>query len=85
MTKLNLEKIDPKNINNLQTNKTTRTIKIIAKQKNGIPYETEIYIDGIKSDKAELDKIDPGIIERMDVDKTSTGEKIIKVTTKKEK
>ncbi|MEZ7506553.1 M56 family metallopeptidase [Flavobacterium sp. Arc2] len=85
MTELNLEKIDPKNINNLQTNKTTRTIKIIAKQKNGIPYETEIYIDGIKSDKAELDKIDPGIIERMDVDKTSTGEKIIKVTTKKEK
>jgi hypothetical protein len=85
MTELNLEKIDPKNINNLQTSKTTRTIKIIAKQKNGVPYETEIYIDGIKSDKTELDKIDPGIIERMDVNKSSTGEKIIKVITKKEK
>ncbi|SDX40699.1 M56 family metallopeptidase [Flavobacterium degerlachei] len=85
MTELNLEKIDPKNINNLQTSKTTRTIKVIAKQKDGIPYETEIYIDGIKSDKTELDKIDPGIIERMDVNKSSTGEKIIKVITKKEK
>lgn len=85
MTELNLEKIDPKNLNNLQTSKTTRTIKVIAKQKDGIPYETEIYIDGIKSDKTELDKIDPGIIERMDVNKSSTGEKIIKVITKKEK
>jgi hypothetical protein len=85
MTELNLEKIDPKNINNLQTSKTTRTIKVIAKQKDGVPYETEIYIDGIKSDKTELDKIDPGIIERMDVNKSSTGEKIIKVITKKEK
>ena len=85
MTELNLEKIDPKNINNLQTNKTTRTIKIIAKKTDGIPDETEIYIDGIKSNKTELDKINPGMIEQMIVNKSTTDKNIIKVITKKEK
>lgn len=85
MTELNLEKIDPKNINNLQTSKTTRTIKIIAKKTDGIPDETEIYIDGIKSNKTELDKINPGMIEQMIVNKSTTDKNIIKVITKKEK
>ena len=85
MTELNLEKIDPKNINNQQTNKTTRTIKIITKKIDGIPDETEIYIDGIKSNKTELDKINPEMIERMDVNKSNTDKNTIKIITKKEK
>jgi hypothetical protein len=85
MTKLNLEKIDPVNIINKQTTKTTRTIKIIARKTNGITDETEIYIDGIKSNKTELDKINPDMIQRMDVNKSSLYENTIKIITKKEK
>ncbi|RKS14452.1 M56 family metallopeptidase [Flavobacterium sp. 120] len=85
MTELNLEKIDPNNINNKQTTKTTRTIKIINNKTSGISDDTEIYIDGVKSDKTELDKINPNLIERMDVSKSATEKNTIKITTKKEK
>jgi hypothetical protein len=85
MTELNLEKIDPENINNKQTSKTTRTIKIIRNNKLDIPDNTEIYIDGIKSDKTELDKINPDMIKRMDVNKSSMFKNTIKIITKKEK
>ena len=85
MTELNLEKIDPININNKQTSKTTNTIKIVTQKKIDVPDETEIYIDGIKSNKTELDKINPNMIERMDVNKSNTDKNTIKIITKKEK
>ncbi|MFV8339393.1 M56 family metallopeptidase [Flavobacterium sp. LB3P21] len=85
MTELNLEKIDPININNKQTSKTTSTIKIVTQKKIDVPDETEIYIDGIKSNKTELDKINPDMIERMDVNKSNTDKNTIKIITKKEK
>lgn len=65
--------------------KTTSTVKIVKKVKNGIPEDTEIYIDGIKSTQKDLEALDPSLIDRMDISKATSSEskKTIKVITKK--
>lgn len=65
--------------------KTTSTVKIVKKVKNGIPEDTEIYIDGIKSTQKDLEALDPSLIDRMDISKATSSEskKTVKVITKK--
>ena len=82
---LNLEKIDPTQLNNKRTSKTTSKIKHVKVISNNTSIEeAEIYIDNVKSSKAELDKISPNSIEKMDVIKSDDGKKIIKITTRKQ-
>jgi hypothetical protein len=83
ITNLNLEKTDPTNLNNKQYTKKTNTLKIVTHKNSGIPDETDIYIDGIKSSRTELDKISPDLIERMDVNKSKTDKNVIKIIIKK--
>ena len=82
---LNLEKIDPTNLNNKQFSKKTSKIEYVkvTSDKNTID-EAEIYIDGLKSTKADLDKISPSTIDKMEVNKSDNGTKTIKITTKKQ-
>ena len=82
---LNLEKIDPTNLNNKQFSKKTSKIEYVkvTSDKNTID-EAEIYIDGVKSTKAALDKISPSAIEKMEVNKSDNDKKTIKITTKKQ-
>ena len=82
---LNLEKIDPTNLNNKQFSKKTSKIEYVkvTSDKNTID-EAEIYIDGVKSTKAALDKISPSAIEKMEVNKSDNDKKTSKITTKKQ-
>ena len=82
---LNLEKIDPTNLNNKLFSKKTSKIEYVkvTSDKNTID-EAEIYIDGVKSTKAALDKISPSAIEKMEVNKSDNDKKTIKITTKKQ-
>ena len=82
---LNLEKIDPNNLNNKQFSKKTSKIEYlkVTSDKNTID-EAEIYIDGVKSTKAVLDKISPSAIDKMEVNKSDNDKKTIKITTKKQ-
>ncbi|MEC5167309.1 hypothetical protein RCH18_003064 [Flavobacterium sp. PL11] len=83
---LNLEKADPTNLNNKQKSKTSKKIVIVKKGRiasNTIPEDTEIYIDGTKSSKTELDNISPDLIDSIDITRSATNEKMLKVTTKK--
>ncbi len=82
-SKLGLDKIDPTNLNGNKISKTTRSIKIVQRETNGIPEDASYFIDGVRVSKTEVDKIDPSAIERMDVNKaTATTPDIIKITTK---
>ena len=82
---LNLEKIDPTNLNNRQFSKKTSKIEYVkvTSDKNTID-DAEIYIDGVKSTKAALDKISPTAIDKMEINKSDNGTKTIKITTKKQ-
>jgi hypothetical protein len=74
---LNLDNIDPANITGAKKSTKTKIVKVVSKEHDGIPIETDIYIDGIKVDQKELDRLDPSIIERMDVNKSTAGSDII--------
>jgi len=71
-TQLELEKIDPTNLNGVQKPKTTRTVTVVKREKEGITLDTDIYIDGIKSTKKELDLLDPTLISKMNVTKSKS-------------
>ena len=82
---LNLEKTDPTNLNNKQVSKTTTKIVYVKATSNKPSVEeAEIYINGVKSSKSELDKISPNSIQKMEVIKSDEDKKIIKITTKKQ-
>jgi hypothetical protein len=80
---LNLDKIDPTNITGTKKSTKTKIVKVVSTEYDGIPIETDIYIDGIKVDQKELDRLDPSIIERMNVNKSIAANDIIEITTKK--
>ncbi len=68
---LNLEKIDPTNLNNKQYSKKKSKIQYVKVNLGKATMdEAEIYIDGAKSTKAALDKIKPSSIDKMDVIKS---------------
>ena len=81
--KLELDKVDPTDLNGNKIPKTTKTIKIIKRDTDGIPENTSYYINEINASKEEVEKIAPSAIERMDVTKSTTAANdIIKITTK---
>jgi hypothetical protein len=70
-------------ISNQDSIKKTKKIEIEREKSKNIDPDTDIYIDGKKVTKKELDSTDPGTIESMNVTKgenTST----IQITTKKQ-
>ncbi|NRT17011.1 hypothetical protein HNP99_003385 [Flavobacterium sp. 28A] len=81
-TQLNLEKIDPTNLNGIKTSKTTQTIKIVQSETNGIPTEATYYINGKIATKEEVEKIDPNAIKKTgsNSDNIFTGNKLDKKT-----
>ena len=84
-TQLELEKTDPTNLNGVQKPKTTRTITVVEREKDGLTLDTDIYIDGIKSTKKELDLLDPTLISKMDVNKNDSNKKTVTIITKDNK
>ncbi|CAM2939954.1 M56 family metallopeptidase [Flavobacterium frigoris] len=84
-TQLELEKTDPTNLNGVQKPKTTRTITVVKREKDGLTLDTDIYIDGIKSTKKELDLLDPTLISKMDVNKNDSNKKTVTIITKDNK
>ncbi|SHG32212.1 Signal transducer regulating beta-lactamase production, contains metallopeptidase domain [Flavobacterium segetis] len=63
--------------------KVLKTLKKDNSKLNTIPEDAEIYIDGKKSTKTELDKLSPNLIDSIDIIRSATNEKVMKVTTKK--
>ena len=62
------------------------TIKIITKNTNGIPEDTQIFVNGKKMSKEELDELDPNEIETINVSKSdsqNSNQNTIRVVTKK--
>ncbi|BCY29326.1 M56 family metallopeptidase [Flavobacterium okayamense] len=59
-------------------------IKIITKNSNGIPEDTEIYINGVKSTKADLDAIEKEHIEMVNIKKLND-QNVIEIKATKEK
>ena len=83
-TDLNLEKLDPTNLNGTKVSKTTRTVKIIKRESNGIPDDTEVYIDGKRVSSLEAETMDPTLISTMNVSKSGdTNKNSIHITSKK--
>jgi hypothetical protein len=83
-TQLELNKIDPTNLNGKKVSKTTSTIKIVRSETKSIPENVSYFIDGKKVNKEEVDKLDPSIIEKMDVTKNGK-ESNIKIISKNSK
>lgn len=81
---LNLERIDPTNINGTKKSTKSKIVEVVSTEYEGIPIKTDIYIDGIKVDQKELDKLDPSIIQKMDVTKNGK-ESTIKIISKNSK
>ncbi|CAN1513964.1 M56_BlaR1_MecR1_like domain containing protein [Flavobacteriaceae bacterium] len=67
--------------NNKTNDKLVQESKIIVSN-TSIPADTEIFIDGAKSDKAEMDKIDPNEIATVNVNKNNDKQEI-RIITKK--
>lgn len=81
-TQLELEKTDPTNLNGLQKPKTTRTVTVVKREKDGLTFNTDIYIDGVKSTTKELDLLDPNLISKMDVNNNDSNKKTVTIITK---
>ena len=79
MNELNPEVI--KQVNVLKNNNGKNVIKIVTKNSNGISEDTEIYINGVKSTKADLDAIEKEHIEMVNV-KNLNNQKVIEIQKK---
>lgn len=79
MNELNPETIEQ--INVLKGNSGKNVIKIITKNSNGVPEDAEIYINGVKSTKADLDAIEKENIEMVNI-KNLNNQKIIEIQKK---
>jgi hypothetical protein len=80
--------VDEDVINTMDVNKNGEksTIKIITKNTNGIPDDTQIFVNGKKMSKEELDELDPNEIETINVSKSdskNSNQNTIRVVTKK--
>ena len=80
---LGLEKTDPTNLNSLQKPRANYTIKTVSIEKNGVPENTEYFIDGKKVSPLEVQSMSPNLISSMDVDKDAASNKnAIRIITK---
>ena len=82
-----LDALDADVIKTMDVNKNgdKSTIRIITKNTNGIPDDTEIIVNGKKMSKEELDELDPNDIETMNVSKSASGnssQNTIRIVTK---
>ena len=82
-TQLELEKTDPSYLNGQQKTKSTTTVKIVTREKNGIPEDTEVYIDGKRVSPLEAESMSPDRISSVDVKKEANSNKnSIRIVTK---
>lgn len=79
MNELNPEVIEQVNI--LKNDGDNQVIKIVTKSSNEFPEDTEIYINGVKSTKADLEALEKEHITSIDINKFDD-KKIIKIQKK---
>jgi hypothetical protein len=80
---LGLDKTDPTNLNGLQKPKGTYTVKSVTTQKNGVPTDTEYFIDEKKVPAIEAESMIPDLISSMEVRKDANSNKnSIRIITK---
>ncbi|SHG79819.1 Signal transducer regulating beta-lactamase production, contains metallopeptidase domain [Flavobacterium micromati] len=80
---LGLDKTDPTNLNGLHKPKGTYTVKSVTTQKNGVPTDTEYFIDEKKVLAIEAESMIPDLISSMDVRKDANSNKnSIRIITK---
>jgi hypothetical protein len=80
---LGLDKTDPTNLNGLHKPKGTYTVKRVTIQKNGVPTDTEYFIDEKKVSAIEAESMSPDLISSMDVRKDANSNKnSIRIITK---
>jgi hypothetical protein len=70
-----LKKTDPTNLNGLQNPRTNYTIKTIRIEKDGVPENTEYFIDGKRVSPLEVQSMSPNLISSVDVNKDATSNK----------
>ena len=73
-----MNKIDAKIIKSVDVKKgdIKKEIKIITKNSSGLPEDAEIYIDGKKATKEELDKIEKEEIEGININNNNVKKSI---------
>ncbi len=84
VSELEMNKLDPEAIEQVNVIKNyngKNEIKIITKNSNGISEDTEIYINGVKSTKADLDAIEKEHIEMVNI-KNMNNQKVIEIQKK---
>lgn len=80
---LNLDRIDPSNLNNTSNPKTVTVIKQITTEKNGIPEDTEVYVNGKRVSALEAESLLPNTITSVNVTKDEQGKRnSIRIITK---
>jgi hypothetical protein len=82
-TDMQLEKTDVTNLNGKNHSKKSHYVKVVKNEKNGIPEDTEIYIDGERVSADKLDELNPNFISKMEVNKSGTSNKKAIFITKK--
>ena len=87
VTKIEMNELDPEvieQVNVLKNNNGKKEIKIITKNSHGIDEDIEIYINGLKSSKVDLDAIKKEHIEMVNI-KNLNNQKVIEIQKKVQK
>ena len=80
---LGLEKTDPTNLNGLQKPRAKYTVKTVTIEKNGVPENTEYFIDGKEVSPLEAQSMSPNQISTINVQKDAASNKnAIRIITK---
>ncbi|MGO4821058.1 MULTISPECIES: M56 family metallopeptidase [unclassified Flavobacterium] len=82
-TELQLEKTDITNLNGKKHSKKSHYVTVVKNEKNGIPEDTEIYIDGERVSADKLEELNPNFISKMEVNKSGDSNKKTIFITKK--
>lgn len=84
VSEIEMNELDPKvieQVNVLKNSNGKNEIKIITKNTNGFPEDTEIYINGVKSTKADLEALEKEHIATIDINNFDD-KKIIEIQKK---
>ena len=82
-TDLGFDNVDPNNVSIRQKTKDTYTVTKMTIEKNGVPENTEYFIDGKRVSSLEAESMSPNLISSMDVNKDATSNKnAIRIITK---
>ena len=78
-----LDNIDPNNVSIRQKTKDSYSVTKVTKEVNGVPIDTEYYIDGKKVSPLEAESMNPNQITSVDVQKDGVSNKnSIRILTK---